>query len=258
VDLPNKDERLAYIRTKLKEHGCNVNELFLDTLAKRSVGMNYGNLNHVIDKAIREAKLQHTPITEQLLDDALETILFGEKKSWGVEYSERTAWHEAGHAYMNWKSGQTPEYITITARGNFGGYVMPASTEEKPMYTKKEILDQVKVCLAGRAAEILRYGWEDGLSTGAMQDLQQAGELITDYICSYSMDDQLGLVYLPNSGEIPAEIRNRIHELMTQMLKAVVEELRIERRKMEEFVNQLMRNNKLMSYEIHQILTEVK
>ncbi len=258
VDLPNKDERLAYIRTKLKEHGCNVNESFLDTLAKRSVGMNYGNLNHVIDKAIREAKLQHTPITEQLLDDALETILFGEKKSWGVEYSERTAWHEAGHAYMNWKSGQTPEYITITARGNFGGYVMPASTEEKPMYTKKEILDQVKVCLAGRAAEILRYGWEDGLSTGAMQDLQQAGELIIDYVCSYSMDDQLGLVYLPNSGEIPAEIRNRIHELMTQMLKAVVEELRIERRKMEEFVNQLMRNNKLMSYEIHQILTEVK
>lgn len=258
VDLPNKEERLQYIKAKLSEHANQVSEPFLDTVAKRSVGMNYGNLNHVIDKAIRDAKVQGTAITELLLDDALETLLFGEKKAWGLEYSERTAWHEAGHAYINWRNGQTPEYITITARGDFGGYVMPATAEEKPMYTKKEILDEVKVCLAGRGAEILRYGWEGGLSTGASQDLKQAGKMITDYVCTYGMDDKLGLVYLPESGELPTEVRERIHELMEEMLKKVVDELTQEKDKLAEFVNQLMAKNKLMSYEINKILMEVE
>lgn len=258
VDLPNQQERLEYFLHCLAGHKHSVSQTFMESIAKRSVGMNFGNMNNVVEKAIRDAHRAETEITEVILDDALETVLYGEKKDWGTEYLERTAWHEAGHAYMNWRCGQTPEYITITARGDFGGYVMPASTEGKTLWTKNDILDRVKVCLAGRASEIVRYGKTEGLSTGPSQDIKEAGRLLTGYVCDFGMDDELGLLYVPNSSTPPAEVRNRIHTLLSEIEQSIIEDLTANKGTIQAFVDKLLAKNKLSSQEIEELLNEVK
>ena len=257
VDLPNQSDRKKYFISRLQEYNCILSEEFLETIAKRSVGMNYGDIKNVVDKAVRDAKRTNTLITEEIFNEALETIKFGEKKNWGVENLERVAWHEAGHAYISWKCGQTPEYITITARGDFGGYVMPASTEDKPSWTKADILNRVKVCLAGRAAEIVRYGKEEGLSTGPSGDIQKAGQLLMQYVCAYGMDEKLGVIFVRDLDNPPIEIRNRVDELMMELLNSVLDELLQEKEKMMLFVDTLLMRNNLTGYEINEILKEV-
>lgn len=258
VDLPNEQERKDYFILRLKAYNCTLSEAFLGSVAKRSVGMNYGNIKNVVDKVVRDAKKYGTPITEELLNEALETIQFGEKKEWGIETLERIAWHEAGHAYVNWKCGQTPEYITITARGNLGGYVMPAQDEEKFVWTKKDILNQVRACLAGRMAEVVRYGQEEGVSTGPSQDIEQAGKLLMKYVCVYGMDEKMGMVFVQDYNNPPAEVLHRVHELLTELSSNVLEELERDKSRMQLFVEQLLMRNKLTSYEIDEILKEVK
>lgn len=256
VDLPNQQERMDYFIYALGKHGIKFSETFMESIAKRSVGMNYGTINNVIEKALRDAKKAGKYVSKEILDDALETICYGEKVEWDRAYLERVAWHEVGHAYTSWKCGRTPEYITINARADFGGYVMHADAENKPLWTKKDIINQVKICLAGRMAEILRYGDEDGLSTGPAQDIVQAGQLLADYVYRYAMDDKIGMIYINDSKSLPFEVQQRIRELMKSLCDEIKEELLCEKETLQRFVDKLLEVNKLSSDEIEQLLNE--
>ena len=44
----------------------------------------------------------------------------------------------------------------------------------KGLYTKSELLSRIRTSLAGRASEIVHYGTEEGISTGASGDLHSA------------------------------------------------------------------------------------
>lgn len=50
---------------------------------------------------------------------------------------------------------------------------MYSAAEGKGVYTKKELLRQIAVSLGGRAAELVYYGEEEGLSTGHHPILRQ-------------------------------------------------------------------------------------
>ena len=134
---------------------------------------------------------------------------------------------------------------------------MPASTEEKSLWTKTDILNKVKICLAGRAAELVRYGKTEGLSTGPSQDIRDAGRLLTGYVCDYGMDDELGLLYIPDPSNPPIEVRNRIHALLSETVCSVTEELANNKATIQAFAEKLLEKNKLSSYEIQKLLTEV-
>ena len=256
VDLPNQQDRAEFLRRKLKASDTQISEAFLNAIARRSVGMNFGSLGNVVEQAARDARAAGGPITEPILDNALETILYGRKKQWGADALERTAWHEAGHAFLSCYYGHTPEYVTITARGSFGGYVIPASTEDKFSWTRQEILERVQTALAGRAAELLRFGPEDGLSTGPAQDIALAGSLLSDYVCRFAMDTRQGLFYVPNPDAPPPSACQRIQELMQEQADTALEILTRNRGKMERLTARLLEANKLMAAEIDALLSE--
>ena len=48
-----------------------------------------------------------------------------------------------------------------------------ADQEKRMGYTKRELLNRIRTALGGRAAEIVFYGKEEGLSTGASGDLKR-------------------------------------------------------------------------------------
>ena len=255
VDLPNEEEREAFLRMalgKCKTHA--VSEEMIKRIASRSVGMSPSWLSSVMEMANRIAVKAHTVIDDAALDEAYETVVHGSRKDWGLAYLERVARHEAGHALLNYLSGNTPVYLTIVARGDHGGYMEHAAEENGPLLTKRELVDRIRTALGGRAAELVYYGEEEGLSTGPSGDLQNATHIASQMIRRYGMDSGYGL-YVGESGEADtAEIRAKVNELLNREMENAIRAVRDNRAKIDRLVEQLLKKNKLTAKEIEDCL----
>ena len=251
VDLPNEEDREKFIRIslgKMKRHA--VSEEMIKRIASRSVGMSPSWLASVMEMANRLAVKAGSLVDDNVLDEAYETVCHGAKKEWGIEYLERVARHESGHAWMNILAGNVPAYLTIVARGGHGGYMEHTAEETGPILTKKELLQRIRTSLGGRAAEIVYYGGEDGLSTGAGGDLRQASRVAEALFCEYGMDDETGL-YVGHGREQPTEqTRERINQLLQQELEQAVALISENRDKIDRLVELLLKKNKLTAEEI--------
>ena len=227
IDTPSMDARKAYLESHLSNNKMiDVSKNIIKTLAERSSGMSIANLEQVIEAATRSALEQDSKITDSILEEAFEKISFGERKFWDEATRERTAYHEAGHVILYWKAGWLPTYVTIVSRGHFGGYMArdPKEVEEKFGYSREELLANIRVSLGGRMAEILKYGEQGGLTTGASDDLRKATAVIRDIICRYGMDEDIGPVVMENVLRDPGQAPPEVNQKIAKMLKAQAQE----------------------------------
>lgn len=196
--------------------------------------------------------------SSKLLEEAFELSRHGEKKDWGIEYLERVARHEVGHAYMCFLAGSTPSYLTIVARGGHGGYMEHADDEGSPLKTKDELLGRIRTSLGGRAAEIVYYGEQDGISSGASSDLQSATRIARAMICSYGMDDEIGMAVLSSEeatkGPMAEKITRRISEIIEKELEQTIKTISEGKKRINKLVEQLLEKNKLTKEEMEDIL----
>jgi ATP-dependent Zn protease len=194
-----------------------------------------------------------------LLEEAFELSVHGEEKHWGIEYMERVARHESGHAFMYWRAGNTPAYLTIVARGGHGGYMEHSDDDSSaPLKTRVELIDNIRTSLGGRAAEIVYYGEEGGISSGASGDLQNATRIARAMICNYGMDDAIGLAVLSpeeaSRGPMAAKISERISEIIKREMYATVKIITESQSQLDKLVTALLDKNRLTSEEINNIL----
>lgn len=259
VDLPNKENRRQYLQVMLKKHkGCEVTDDMIETLAGRSAGLSLANLASVLDLAARMAAKQNSALNNAILDEAFELTRHGEKKDWGKDYIERVARHESGHAYLCFAAGSTPAYLTIEARGGHGGYMEHADAESQPLLKKEELLGRIRTSLGGRAAEVVYYGAADGVSTGPSGDLENATRIARAMICTYGMDETVGLISLTpeeaQKGPMAALVNERINAILKEEMARTIEIVEKGRKKIDKLVEKLMEKNKLTSEEIEAIL----
>ena len=104
-----------------------------------------------------------------------------------------TAWHEAGHAYLNMVLPDTNPLhkVTIIPRGPYLGATMYLPDGDKYSTQKKEALANLIVTMGGRIAE--GFHSED-VSNGASGDIRQATSLARHMVCEWGMSDKLGMV----------------------------------------------------------------
>ncbi len=259
VDLPNKSERAQYIRLKASVNkNLQISDEQIDNIAVRSTGMSLAELELVIELALRDAiKSEDFIVTDEIFENAFESYNSGEVKKWDESTLERTARHESGHALLCWLGGETPSYLTIVARGSHGGYMQHADHEGKGLYTKEELLARVRTSLGGRAAEIVYYGDKDGVSTGASGDLQSATRVVEQMICSYGMDEKIGLASVSltdlASSEYATKIRNRVNEILKEQYEETIRIISENRVAIDKMVEVLMHNNHLKGNEIDEL-----
>ncbi len=131
VDLPNKEERIEYIRRKIaKIARHSLSEEQIENIAVRSTGASLAELESIFELALRNViKSEQYVLTDEILEDAFETFQGGEVKKWDNSELLRTARHEAGHALMCRIAGEKPSYLTIIARGDHGGYMQHGDSE---------------------------------------------------------------------------------------------------------------------------------
>ncbi|MCI8578320.1 MAG: AAA family ATPase [Lachnospiraceae bacterium] len=255
VDLPNADEREQFIRTAIANVKMHViSEDTIKRLAIRSMGMSLANLSSILETANRMVLKQRTILDDSILDEAFELEKHGAKKEWGYEYLERVARHEAGHALLSYLAGDKPAYLTIVSRGSHGGYMERQSGEKQFLATKKELLNRICTSLGGRAAEIIYYGEDEGVSTGAAGDIRQASGIAYAMLCKYGMDSHIGLCSLEDESAVTSEVKNCINAILSTELNRAIEVIQSRRNIIDKLVEALMQKNKLSEQEISSII----
>ncbi len=229
VDLPDKAARQKYLGLRLATvKGVVIPESVVELLAEKSTGMSIANLEQIIEAAGRNALQKNQQLTGGLLIEVLDTAREGEAKEWSPEFLESTARHEAGHTILYWLSGWWSPEVSIVARADHGGGMRRSEEEMKrESLTRDELLARIRICLAGRAAEILYYGKDKGLTTGASGDLEHATQIARQMICRYGMEEDFGLVATPElfkyAEAVSSPIYERVNEVAGRILKAEME-----------------------------------
>ena len=81
------------------------------------------------------------------------------------------AWHEAGHALVSelLPTVDKVQKVSIVPRGKALGYTLNLPQEDRYLKSREELIDYMKVLLAGRVSEQITFG---RITTGASDDLK--------------------------------------------------------------------------------------
>jgi len=167
----------------------------LNNLAKQTPGFVGADIENLVNEAaILAARANKKAIGMAEFEESIERVIAGpERRSRLIsdEEKEVIAYHEAGHALVQWKlDGCDPvRKVTIVSRGMALGYTMALPDEDRYLQQRSKFKDQLAGILGGRAAEELIFG---DITTGASNDLERATELARKMVTRYGMSDVLG------------------------------------------------------------------
>ena len=258
VDLPNEKERAKYIKKQAEKKGYkDIGDEVIKNVASRTPGFSLAIIQNILGLAYRNAQKRGCLPNGDDLQNALEEYNYGEKHEWNEEYYRAVSIHESGHAYIASLSGEKPSYMTIESRGDFGGYMAHENREDKPNYTKDELIWRIRCALGGRAAEEVFFGKKEAVNTGASSDLRNATDCALRMICTYGMTDDM-LVSIPveevMKSELGKEYIQMANELIIREMEETVKLITEGKETVKRLADALLSNNHLTGSEIEKIL----
>jgi cell division protease FtsH len=87
---------------------------------------------------------------------------------------------------MAYLMGDPVQKATIVARGDALGYTFHLPDEDRYLHTREELIDWMKIGLAGRAAEQVVFG---RVTNGAANDLEKVTSLARAMVFEYGMSE---------------------------------------------------------------------
>ena len=263
VDRPDRAARIAYLRKRLTgRENRQVSETIINRLAGQSANMTIAELERIIELAGRMSVADDGVIDDQTIEEAFERMRMGESRATtDPQMLERVARHEAGHCLVGWLRGEKPVQVTIVARGKAGGYVERQNDEGKMLYTKPELEGMIRQAMAGRAAEIIYYGKEEGLSTGVESDLRSASRYAELMARDYGMAADIGQVAFDGrrlaDGLLASRISRAVRKIVDTQLNLAVTELTENKKYLDLLVKELLEKNRLTLEELETLLPTV-
>jgi cell division protease FtsH len=181
-------EAILRVHTRGKPLAADVD---LGLIARQTAGLTGADLANIANEAAIFAGRKERQYIHQVdFDGAMERVVAGLQKRRVVTEKEKRilAYHEAGHAVMSHLVGDAlPVHkVTIVARGQALGYTFHLPTEDRYVRTKEELVDFIKVALAGRAAEQIVFG---RVTTGAANDLEKVTDIARSMVFEWGMSD---------------------------------------------------------------------
>lgn len=196
ISLPDVNGREEILRVHVKKIKLAAG-VDLSKIAKGTPGFSGAELANLINEsALLAARRGLTAVTLDEMEEARDKVRWGrERRSLAMSDKEKTgtAWHEAGHAYLNMVIPDTNPLhkVTIIPRGPYLGATMYLPEGDKYSTQKKEALANLIVTMGGRIAEGFH---SDDVSNGASGDIRQATSLARHMVCEWGMSDKLGMV----------------------------------------------------------------
>ncbi|MBR9765685.1 MAG: ATP-dependent zinc metalloprotease FtsH [Rhodobacteraceae bacterium] len=238
VTVPNPDvkgrEKILGVHAGKTPLGPDVD---LRIIARGSPGFSGADLANLVNEAaLMAARVGRRFVTMVDFENAKDKIMMGaERRSMVMTpaQKEMTAYHEAGHAVVGMTLPKCdPVYkATIIPRGQALGMVMSLPEMDQLNYFKDELEQKIAMTMAGKAAEIIKYG-EGTVSNGPSGDIMQASNLARAMVMRWGMSDKVGNIDYQEAAEAfrggggagGFSISAHTKELIEQEVKRIIDE----------------------------------
>ena len=276
VEKPDLKGREDILRVHIKhvktEPDINLHEMALATSG--AAGADLANM--VNEAALRAVRCNRKTVSQEDLMEAVEVIIAGkEKKDRILSEKEKriVSFHEVGHALATavQKHTQPVHKITIVPRtmGSLGYTMQMPEEEERYLMSKDEIVDQITVFLAGRAAEELVFNVQ---TTGASNDIERATSLARNMITQYGMSEKFGMAGLESiqnkyldgrnvsncSEETKTDIEKEVERVMKECHEKAFNILKENRDALDEIAEFLINKETITGDQFMEIFNRVK
>ena len=234
IHVPNPDikgrEKILNVHARKVPIGPDVD---LRVIARGTPGFSGADLANLVNEAaLMAARVGRRFVTMDDFENAKDKVMMGpERRSMVLtdEQKEKTAYHEAGHAIVGLTLDKCdPVYkATIIPRGGALGMVVSLPEMDRLNMHKDEAKQKIAMTMAGKAAEIIKYG-EEGVSSGPAGDIQQASSLARAMVMRWGMSDAVGNIdyaeahegYAGNTGgfSVSASTKERIEDEVKRLI----------------------------------------
>ena len=165
------------------------------------------------------------------------------------EIRKRVATHEVGHALVRLVLFKKPgiKRITVNPEGDGTlGYVLHSTDPDKPIKTRTDILNDIKVEMAGMAAEQVYFG---EFSNGNTSDLENATFNAENMVKSYGMSN-LGFGQIKNpENEMEKDIQKEVNQILNDAFNDSVEIIKNNKKRMDNVIKYLLENKEITEEE---------
>jgi len=231
VDLPDLRGRKEVFLIHLQGIKLDSEE---EDIAGRLAGLTPGfagaDIANVCNEAaIVAARRKADSVTMEDFEKATDRIIGGLESNKIMSDDEKSivAHHEAGHAVAGWFLEHADPLLKVTIIPRSNGALGYAQYLPKEVFlrTQEQIMDIVKMALAGRAAEEVFFG---RVTTGASDDLRRVTQLVYSTIQLYGMNSRVGQLAFPKDqnemGMSDKPYSDATAEAMDEEARSVVDE----------------------------------
>ena len=187
-------EKILGVHARKTPLGPNVD---LRIIARGTPGFSGADLANLVNEAaLLAARTGKRFVMMEDFESAKDKVMMGaERRSMVLTQAqkEHTAYHEAGHAIVGMSLPDCdPVYkATIIPRGGALGMVVSLPEVDRLNWHKNQCEQNIAMTMAGKAAEIIKYG-EEKVSNGPSGDIQQASNLARAMVMRWGMSDKVG------------------------------------------------------------------
>jgi cell division protease FtsH len=252
-------QRILEVHTRGKPLSQDVQ---LERVARHAAGLTGADLANLCNEAaILAGRNRREFVSQSDFDSAFERVIAGlQSRKVITDHEKRVvAWHEAGHALVSelLPTVDKVQKVSIVPRGKALGYTLNLPQEDRYLKTRQELIDYMKVLLAGRVSEQITFG---RVTTGAADDLGRVTAIARSMVYEYAMGTQI------RSHQVPADdfnVSEAMRRTRDEEVTAISEEayrgahrlLSDHRDLLEEIAERLLVNEVIEREEIKEIMS---
>jgi cell division protease FtsH len=189
LELPDLEARKEIL--KIHALGKPVDETVdWEAIARRTVGFSGADLENMLNEAaIGAARLNKKSINNGDIEEAALKVKLGaaKRRSQTEEDRRMTAYHEAGHAIVNYVEDLDPVHrVSIVSRGMALGFTLIPPKMDRVHETKSRLIKQMAMAMGGRAAEEMIFG---DVTTGAASDITHVTRIARSMVIEWGMSN---------------------------------------------------------------------
>lgn len=263
VMLPDVEARKDIIKLYLNKTKAD-EKIDIKKFAEMTVYFSGAMIENFVNEAsILAVKDKSDTVNEKHLEKAYLNVIAGveQKNASSCDKQKQiTAYHEAGHAFISKYFVPENKIVKVsiipTTKGA-GGYTLSIPKDEALM-SKRRIENQIKIFLAGRAAEEIFIGSNE-ITSGASDDIERATRMVCDYVAKYGMSESAGLVnyvVLSEMFKVNSNMEEQVKNLISKLYDEVKSVLMQSKSEIEAIVELLMQAETVDGNDIEKIFNE--
>jgi len=240
-------------------------------VARRTVGFSGADLENMLNEAaIKAARENKTKIGMVDIEEAALKAKLGSEKRRNQSDEDKlmTAYHEAGHAIVNYVEDLDPVHrISIVSRGMALGFTLIPPKKDRIHETKSRLIKQMAMAMGGRAAEEMVFG---DITTGASSDISHVTNIARNMVIEWGMSSlgpvamgpqvdisEMGRAWMEPakiSDGMQAKVDEEIKQFINTALKRAEDILKKERKKLDELAKVLVEKESLDDVEFEELM----